>query len=267
MTSPSKLKQSFTAEEEDEQPEVRPLAIRSQTEPPPSPTSRGLSAARRRDDDTFSVAAAPQQSPAITSKSATQQTDNLSKLPPQLLHSMREAFSVLDSNSAGYITASSVMETLSSLGLQDSINPSAFFPPGQPHQLSLPQFLNQLANILVALSPQQELLNAFAAFDDDDSGQVDIAELSDALLNTAQDPGERALTEKDIERALDGFTGRRVFTRNAVGIAGVKGLGPGPGNGLTRKSGDVFRYQEFVGNLAGGPATVENGPGQTLQAR
>jgi Ca2+-binding EF-hand superfamily protein len=191
--------------------------------------------------------------------STTSQTDNLSKLPPQLLHSMREAFSVLDSNSTGYITASSVMETLSSLGLQDSINSSSFFHPNQPQQLSLPQFLNQLANVLVALSPQQELVNAFAAFDDDDSGQIDIAELKDALLNTAQDPGERALTERDVERALDGFTGRRVFTRNAMGIAGVKGLGSSGGSGPARKNGDVFRYQEFMGNLTGGPATVENG--------
>lgn len=148
------------------------------------------------------------------------------------------------------------METLSSLGLQDSINASSFFPPGQSHQLSLPQFLNQLANILVALSPQQELLNAFAAFDDDDSGQVDVAELKDALLNTAQDPGERALTERDVARALDGFTGRRVFARSAVGIAGVKGLGSGAGNGPNRKTGDVFRYQEFVGSLTGGSRTL-----------
>jgi hypothetical protein len=151
------------------------------------------------------------------------------------------------------------METLSSLGLQDSINSSSFFHPNQPQQLSLPQFLNQLANVLVALSPQQELVNAFAAFDDDDSGQIDIAELKDALLNTAQDPGERALTERDVERALDGFTGRRVFTRNAMGIAGVKGLGSSGGSGPARKNGDVFRYQEFMGNLTGGPATVENG--------
>ena len=176
---------------------------------------------------------------------------------------------MLDSNSAGYVTPSSVMETLSSLGLQDSTNPSSFFPPNQPQQLSLPQFLNQLANILVALSPQQELHNAFAAFDDDDSGQVDIAELKDALLNTARDPGERALTERNVERALDDFSGRRVFTRNVVGIGGVKGLGSSAGNGSARKNGDVFRYQEFVGNLTGGPATMENGQGQgqAVQAR
>ena len=159
------------------------------------------------------------------------------------------------------------METLSSLGLQDSISPSSFFPAGQAQQVSLPQFLNQLANILVELSPQQELLNAFAAFDDDDSGQVDIVELKDALLNTAQGPGERPLTGRDVERALDGFTGRRVFARNAVGIAGVKGLGSGAGNVTARKNGDVFRYQEFVGNLTGGPATVENGQSYAVQAR
>ena len=87
---------------------------------------------------------------------------------------MRESFSVLDSNSTGSINAASVVETMQSIGLQDQ-NMSQFFAFGQPQQLSLPQYLNQLANILVGLSPQQELLNAFAAFDDDDSGQVDVA--------------------------------------------------------------------------------------------
>ena len=133
--------------------------------------------------------------------------------------------------------------------------------------LTLPSYLSSISTLLASLSPSQELLSAFAAFDEDDSGQVDITELNDALLNTAQDPGERALTARDVERAVDGFTGRRAFTRNAVGIAGVKGLGPGPGNGPPKKSGDVFRYQEFVGNLTGGPATVDNGPGHPLQAR
>lgn len=171
---------------------------------------------------------------------------------------MREAFSVLDHNNAGTITQSDVDETLSSLGIFDS---TQFFPPGTPQQLSLPQFLNQLASILVELSPQQELLNAFSAFDDDDSGQVDVAELKDALLGTAPSIGERPLTERDVEAVLGingGFTGRRVFAKSAVGIAGLKAL-----NGTTggRKTGDVFRYQEFVGNLAGGGnAQVPSGP-------
>jgi len=113
----------------------------------------------------------------------------------------------------------------------------------------------------VALSPQQELLNAFSAFDDDDSGQVDIAELKDALLHTAPDAGERALTEKHVDKALEGFTGRRVFARSTVGIAGVRGLND-PHAGSGKKNGDVFRYQEFVGNLTGGSAMADNTQGQ-----
>jgi hypothetical protein len=115
---------------------------------------------------------------------------------------------------------------------------------------------------LVGLSPQQELLNAFSAFDDDDSGQVDIAELKAALLNTAPDAGERPLSPKDIDRAMEGFAGRRILGKNVIGIAGVRGLNtPAP-----KKGGDVFRYQEFVGNLTGGPAT-DGAQGQAVQAR
>ena len=189
------------------------------------------------------------------------QNDNLSKLPPQLLHNMRESFSVLDSSSNGTIDVSSVAETLQSLGLHES-NLSQFFPSGQPQQMSLPQYLSQLANVLVGLSPQQELLNAFSAFDDDDSGQIDVAELRTALMNTAPDPGERELSVKDVDRAMEGFTGRRILGRNVIGIAGVRGLkDPAP-----KKGGDVFRYQEFVGNLTGGPAT-ESGHPQTVASR
>jgi len=167
---------------------------------------------------------------------------------------MREAFSVLDHNNTGTISQADVNETLSSLGISDS---SQFFPFGSPQQLSLPQFLNQLANTLVELSPQQELLNAFSAFDDDDSGQVDVAELKEALLNTAPNAGDRPLTERDVETILGingGFTGRRVFAKNAVGIAGVKGLTGSMGG---KKTGDAFRYQEFVGSLTSGGSGQE----------
>lgn len=214
MASPSKLKQSFTASDDND-----------------------------NDAPSFSISAAA-RSPGRYSINQPASSDNLSKLPPQLLHSLRESFSVLDANSTGTINAASVVETLHSLGLQDH-NTSHFFPPGQQQQLSLPQYLNQLANVLVNLSPQQELLNAFAAFDDDDSGQVDVAELRDALLNTAPDAGERAMTSRDVDKALEGFTGRRILGRHAVGISGVRGINE------TKKKGEAFRYQEFTASLAG----------------
>jgi hypothetical protein len=87
------------------------------------------------------------------------------------------------------------------------------------------------------------MLSAFSAFDEDDSGQIDVKELRDALLHTAPEPGEKPLTEREIDRVMGGFMGRRAFGKQQMG-----GMG---------KRGEVFRYQEFVGSLAGGSAEEE----------
>jgi Ca2+-binding EF-hand superfamily protein len=261
MNSPSKLKQSFTAADEEDE-NISQQTMRSQTEPPLSPKTRGVQASPAA-ANTFSMSTASARDHRSFNSPNAASSDNLSKLPPQLLHSMREAFSVLDHNNTGSISQSDVNETLSSLGISDS---SQFFPPGSPQQVSLPQFLDQIAAILVELSPQQELLNAFSAFDDDDSGQVDVVELRDALLHTAPNPGDKALTERDVDAVLGangGFTGRRVFARNAVGIAGVKGLNGSSGG---KKNGDVFRYQEFVGNLTCGGNGHHSGGAEGVKA-
>lgn len=115
---------------------------------------------------------------------------------------------------------------------------STFFPPSTPQTITLPTYMNSIAILLASLSPSSELLAAFSAFDEDDSGQVDLAELKDALLHTAPEQGEKALTEREIERVLSGFTGRRAFGKHSGG-----GMG---------KKGEVFKYQEFVGSVAGG---------------
>lgn len=132
-----------------------------------------------------------------------------------------------------------------------SSNPSsitAFFPPGTPQTLSLPAFMSSIATLLAALSPSSELLSAFSAFDEDDSGQVDLAELRDALLHTAPEPGEKALTEREIDKVMNGFTGRRAFQKHASG-----GMG---------KRGEVFKYQEFVAGIAGGASADGKGERQ-----
>ena len=94
---------------------------------------------------------------------------------------------------------------------QDTSMTSRFFPPGGPQTINFPTFLNILSGLLAPLSSRQELLNGLAAFDEDDSGQIDIAELRDALLHTAPEAGETPLTEREINEVLNGFTGRRVF--------------------------------------------------------
>jgi Ca2+-binding EF-hand superfamily protein len=99
-------------------------------------------------------------------------------------------------------------------------------------------FLNSLADALAALSDSADLLSAFSAFDNDDSGQVDVVELRNALLQTAPEPGEKSLSANEIDKIMDGFTGRRAFNRNMNAHLGAK-------------RGEVFKYQEFVGSIMG----------------
>lgn len=108
--------------------------------------------------------------------------------------------------------------------------------------MTMAAFLNSLATMMASLSHQSELLSAFSAFDDDDSGQINLNELRDALLNTAPEPGERPLTEAEVEKVIEGFTGRRAFSRSMQG-----GLG---------KRGEVFRYQDFVNSIMGSSNTA-----------
>ncbi|KAI9839145.1 MAG: hypothetical protein M1819_003138 [Sarea resinae] len=164
--------------------------------------------------------------------------DAMSRLNPQQLREMRESFQLLDRDGDGQVTREDVVDMLSNLGQDSSASSVAkFFPSGSPQTVSLPNFLNTLATLLAPLSPPTELTSAFEAFDDDDSGQIDLAELRDALLHTSPEAGETPLTHRDVEKVVSAFSGRRAFAKHGVG-----------------KKGEVFRYREFVGAVGGGPA-------------
>ncbi|KAH7406180.1 hypothetical protein DE146DRAFT_691302 [Phaeosphaeria sp. MPI-PUGE-AT-0046c] len=185
--------------------------------------------------------------PAPLARTTT--SDAMSKIPPALLHSMRESFSVMDRDNDGHVNSADVADMLSQLGL--SATPStlaAYFNGAQ--SINLATFLNTLSDLLSGLSRSSELSAAFEAFDDGDDGQIDLAELKDALLHTAPEPGERKLTEREIDMVVDGFSGRRAFGK------GGKSLG----------KGEVFRYQEFMASLTGGGNGGENGEGAAAPA-
>lgn len=187
--------------------------------------------------------------------------DALAKLPPAQVREMREGFQILDRDNDGQVNREDVVDMLTNLGMsaplvladasprpsrklktcesgQDSSASavSQFFPPGKPQTVNMPSFLNTLSSLLAPLSSQQELLNAFAAFDEDDSGQIDVKELKDALLHTSPEAGERAMTEREVESVLEGFTGRRAFGKSI-------------GHGVR---GEVFKYPEFMASIMGG---------------
>lgn len=116
---------------------------------------------------------------------------------------------------------------------------TTFFPPGSSPGMSLPTYISALSAPLAALSPPAELAAAFSAFDADDSGQIDVAELRNALLVT----GDGGMSPREVDAVLAEFTGRRAFAK-----------------GQTGPRGDVFRWRDFVGATSGagaGTAPVE----------
>ncbi|OAX81159.1 hypothetical protein ACJ72_04499 [Emergomyces africanus] len=239
IQSPSKLKQSHVAENASifSCSQHSPLAP-GHREVPASPTR----ASHGRNGSTSSMMGSNlADRPAMNN-------DTLSSLPPAQLREMREAFQVLDRDNDGQVNREDVADILLNLG-QDSSSAatSQYFPPGEAQTLNLPTYLNSIAKLLAPLSSAQELLNAFAAFDEDDSGQIDMDELRDALLHTSPEADESPLTEREVDEVVNGFTGRRAF-----GAKGTKSAGFG---GAAKRS-EVFRYQEFVGSLTGAGATA-----------
>ena len=60
------------------------------------------------------------------------------------------------------------------------------------------------------------------------------------MINTAPEPGEHglALSVAEVDKVMNGFTGRRAFNRNMNAQLGAK-------------RGEVFKYQDFVNSLMG----------------
>ncbi|KAJ5308648.1 Calcium-binding EF-hand [Penicillium antarcticum] len=246
MVSPSKLNQSYTvadresASPKSEAPIPQPNFKR---ELPPSPTKGAQSPGA--------------SSPILRTRSAGYAglaSDAAAKLPAHQVREIREAFQVLDRDNDGLVNKDDVIDVLTTLGQDSSSSTvSRFFPPGSGQTINFPTFLNTLSGLMASMSPSQELLNALAAFDDDDNGQIDVGELRDALLHTAPEDGELRLTERQIDEVFSGFTGRRAFGR------GAKSTGMG-------KRGEVFQYHDFVRNVMGGEngnnANSEGNPAQ-----
>ncbi|ORY69741.1 uncharacterized protein BCR38DRAFT_91571 [Pseudomassariella vexata] len=248
--SPSALRQST--------PPATPSKVGSLTTPSllansiPS-ASPGDSTPRRprgyaQSDDMLSQQKVSLGSPVqISSRSTTQSVNHgnaLSQLQPPQVRVLRDGFQILDRDSDGVVNKEDVVDMLNQLGLPSNQSETArFFPAAGPQTMTLAVFLNSIATTLAAMSPSAELLSAFSAFDDDDSGQVDLAELRDALLHTTPEPGENALTPAEVDKIMAGFSSRRAFSKSMPG-----GLG---------KRGEVFKYHEFVNSIVGGNGNTE----------
>lgn len=159
---------------------------------------------------------------------------------------MRESFEVLDSQGKGTVNASDISNMLEQLGLDNSqASLAQYFSQGQQN-LNLARFLDGLTSGPFAdLSAADELSAAFGAFDVDDSGQIDMAELREALIRT-NTSGASTLKVGQVDTILDDFRGRRAF--GAKGLL-AKDLGSGARS-------DVFKYRDFMTAITGMGATT-----------
>lgn len=152
---------------------------------------------------------------------------------------MRESFAVLDRSNTGVVTPADVATALSDLGLDSSSQTLATYFPSGSSSLNLGAYLGILTEDLTRLSRPDELAAAFAAFDDDDSGQIDVNELREALLGTATEEGGM-MSDAEVDAAFEGFLGRRVLKKGQTS----GGLGGG--------KKEVFRYRDFTTSIWGG---------------
>ncbi|KAH9898941.1 EF-hand [Xylariomycetidae sp. FL2044] len=239
-----------------------PSRFASNGSAPTSPTESRTSRRYGQTEDMSSAAAQPLGSPAhISARPLPTQPvgghgNALSQLQPAQVRVLRDGFQILDRDSDGVVNREDVADMLTQLGLPASPSDvTQFFPAAGPQTMTLAVFLNSIASTLAAMSPSAELLSAFSAFDDDDSGQVDLAELRDALLHTAPEPGERTLTPAEADKILAGFSGRRAFSKSSMANGGLGGA----------RRGEVFRYQDFVNSIVGGNRDPEPGSNENSE--
>ncbi|KAJ6260913.1 Calmodulin [Drechslerella dactyloides] len=146
----------------------------------------------------------------------------MNQLTQPQIQELRESFQVLDKDGDGVISKDDLAAMLNSLGQEPTPTLLATYFSNVPTPFNLASYLTTLTTHLSALSPRDDILAAFAAFDDNDDGVINLDLLKDALA-------DMGMREDEVEKACRGWTNK-------------KGLGMG---------GDKFRYREYVDTVCG----------------
>ena len=82
-----------------------------------------------------------------------------------------------------------------------------------PSPIDFPAFLTYLTNLSQETSARDEIIGAFTAFDENDSGYVDYEELMKELVGN----GSRRMTPQEVEGILDRYVEKTGRNRGRVG--------------------------------------------------
>ncbi|KAL7007588.1 hypothetical protein EMMF5_002664 [Cystobasidiomycetes sp. EMM_F5] len=105
---------------------------------------------------------------------------------------------MVDQDADGFISESDLTKMLQQLGQTPTPSViSSYFVGITPRQLSFTTFLTMFSDHLLSMDPEDELLEAFACFDEKDTGYVPVAQIREFLATL----GDR-MTQEEISRFL-----------------------------------------------------------------
>lgn len=124
---------------------------------------------------------------------------------------------------------------LSGLNSAASTVSSYFDSAGNSRQINFTTFLTMFSDRLLSLDPEDEMLEAFASFDEKDSGYVSVAKMRELLASS----GDRMSDEEVCYRCASLWTLSRYMLKNVC---------------VTRSSGSFLRHLQ----TSTGCSTIEN---------
>ncbi|KAK9897501.1 EF-hand [Cystobasidium minutum MCA 4210] len=119
---------------------------------------------------------------------------------PEQIKQFKEAFTMIDQDSDGLVDEKDLGKLLQQLGFNPSSQVIASYfdaTPSKNRSINFTTFLTMFSDHLLSMDPEDELSEAFAAFDETDSGYVPVSQMRVFLSSL----GDR-MTEEEISRFL-----------------------------------------------------------------
>lgn len=143
-------------------------------------------------------------------------TNKFSDLDPAKLTELKEAFQLLDLDHDGIISVPDLENTYKNLGKKQPQASLQAMVDEALGPINMSIFINMLADRMKGSSPEQTLLDAFRVFDDDNSGRINVDELSKIL--TTQADRFKAEEMKELISLLDVDEDKKIDYKQLVQI-------------------------------------------------
>ncbi|KAF7728365.1 Myosin regulatory light chain 12B [Apophysomyces ossiformis] len=117
----------------------------------------------------------------------------------QQIMEFKEAFNIMDTNEDGFVDAKDLEETFQRLGQPDTANQIERMINEAPGPINFTVFLTLMADKLTGTDPENIIINAFAAFDEDNKGIIKADDLREYMTTM----GDR-FTDEEVDIMFKG---------------------------------------------------------------